>query len=653
MFNTKTILYSVTTMAVIGFIAFTLYNQGIFKIADTTTVDTSVALSAIPVEIKDLQQYDELEGILEYGKDFQIKPSGNGILTSIATEGSELERGSLIFTFHSPLNETSLMNTTQQITSASVSVAQAKLALENLQKPASKSQIASADASIAQAKLALENLTNPATAAQLASADSTVAQSLNNLESNKEQLQNKTTALRIARKNYCDQTETLGITTWATQKNICPEDGFIITESAVDIVSINIFKHDNLVTLSNSLLTAYSNYQLAIEAITTSEVSLNSAQEQRTALQTQHPTEKQLDQVNKSLESALQHRSALDETPSDDELASALASLESALQHRLALDETPSDAELASALASLENAKTSLLTAETNKENLYKTTGTFGSILMFGQIHPWREIKLGVTPGQDIKQLKYNLSILGYGTESHTNVSGEIFTTSTEQSLKDLQSDLGLNPTGALPLGDVVFLLGKSVVQYDANFPSIGTEVSSNSVVLSLLPIEQESSLSNKSGVVPSFVSLQKVSTSIPVVNKDLIEVDSQVKIELPNEIEVYGSVSDIGKTAIIPEGNQASDPYLEVSITINDDQSFPEWTGAEVIVYVTREIASAVMAVPVTSLVSVLDGGYGLEVVTNNATQLVPVEVGMHSGGWVEVSSEYIKEGTQVMNPK
>ena len=125
------------------------------------------------------------------------------------------------------------------------------------------------------------------------------------------------------------------------------------------------------------------------------------------------------------------------------------------------------------------------------------------------------------------------------------------------------------------------------------------------------------------------------------------------MKIELPNEIEVYGSISDIGKTAIIPEGNQASDPYLEVSITINDDQSFPEWTGAEVIVYVTREIASAVMAVPVTSLVSVLDGGYGLEVVTNNATQLVPVEVGMYSGGWVEVSSEYIKEGTQVMNPK
>ena len=58
-------------------------------------------------------------------------------------------------------------------------------------------------------------------------------------------------------------------------------------------------------------------------------------------------------------------------------------------------------------------------------------------------------------------------------------------------------------------------------------------------------------------------------------------------------------------------------------------------------------------MAVPVTSLVSLLGGGYGLEVVTNNTTQLVPVEVGMYSDGWVEVRSEYLKTGVQVMNPK
>ena len=58
-------------------------------------------------------------------------------------------------------------------------------------------------------------------------------------------------------------------------------------------------------------------------------------------------------------------------------------------------------------------------------------------------------------------------------------------------------------------------------------------------------------------------------------------------------------------------------------------------------------------MAVPITSLVSLLRSGYGLEVVTDNATQLVPVEVGMYSDGWVEISSEYIQTGVQVMNPK
>lgn len=626
MFNAKTIMSSITTLVVIGFIAFTLYNQGIIKVSNTTTIDTSVALSTVAVEIRDLKQYDELEGILEYGEDFEAKSNGDGILTFVATEGSELDRGSLIFTFHSQLSETALMNADQQIRSASASVAQTKLALENLQKPPSKSQIASAEASIAQAKLSLENLKTPPTAAQIASADASVAQSLNSLNSNREQLENKTNSLRIARKNYCDQVESLGLNLWANLENICPEDDSIISETAIDTLSNNLFKHDDLVTLSNNLLIAYNNYQTAIESTNTSEISLNSAQEQRTALQTDTPTEKQLDQANKNLESALQHRSALDETPSDSELTSSLLSLE--------------------------NAKASLLTAETNKENLYESSGTFGSILLFGQIPAWREIKLGVTPGLDIKQLKHNLVMLGYGSESPINESSEIFTALTMQSIKNMQADLGLNSTGTLSLGDVVFLPGKSIVQYNSNFPSIGTVANPNAVVLSLLPIEEES-LSNNALNSSSYKSLQKVSTTIPVVNKELIEINSQVKIELPNEVEVYGSVSEIGKIAIVPQGNQSGDPYLEVSITINDDKSFPEWTGADVTVYVTREIASEVMAVPITSLVSLLRGGYGLEVVTDNATQLVPVEVGMYSDGWVEISSEYIQTGVQVMNPK
>ena len=301
---------------------------------------------------------------------------------------------------------------------------------------------------------------------------------------------------------------------------------------------------------------------------------------------------------------------------------------------------------------SLENAEASLLTAKTNKENLYESSGTFGSILLFGQIPAWREIKLGITPGLDIKQLKHNLVMLGYGSESPINESSEIFTALTMQSIKNMQADLGLNSTGTLSLGDVVFLPGKSIVQYNSNFPSIGTVANPNTVVLSLLPIEKES-LSNNALNSSSYKSLQKVSTTIPVVNKELIEINSQVKIELPNEVEVYGSVSEIGKIAIVPQGNQSGDPYLEVSITINDDKSFPEWTGADVTVYVTREIASGVMAVPITSLVSLLRGGYGLQVVTDNATQLVPVEVGMYSDGWVEISSEYIQTGVQVMNPK
>ena len=624
MLNPKIILSSITTMAVIGFIVFTLYNQGILQITETSTMDKDLELSIVPVEIKDLQQYDELNGILEYGEDIEIKPSDSGVLTSIADEGSELHRGSLIFTFYSTHSETSLLSANQQIASANASIAQAELALENLQQSASKAQIASANASIAQAELALENLTNPVSTAQIASADASVAQAFNNLQSNKEQLKTKTTNLRIARKNYCDQSESLGFNTWGVISNICPEDGLVITKPAIETLYENIFKHDDLVTFGNNLLTAYNNYKISTESVNSSEVSLKSTQEQLNALITETPTEKQLDQANKNLESAI--------------------------QHRVALDETPSDSQLKSSSASLENAKASLLTAKMNKENLYKNTGQFASILMFGEMPAWREIKEGMSAGPDIKQLKENLALLGYGLESSANQSNEIFTTMTKESIKKMQADFGINETGQISLGDIVFLPGKSVVQYDVNFPAIGSEVSANNVILSLLPIEEEYS-SKKSGKSQSPKSLQKVSTTIPVVDKDLIEIGLQVKIELPSEIEIYGSISEIGKIAIIPAGNQAGDPYIEVSISLN--QSYPTWTGADVIVFVTRNLASNVLAVPVTSLLSLLEGGYGLEVVTGNSTQLVPIEIGMYSGGWVEVESEYIKEGSQVINPK
>ena len=68
-------------MAVIGLVLFFLLTNGLIGLPSQTEGKQSVSLATATVEIRDLKQYEELDGILEYGETVQIKPSKNGVLT--------------------------------------------------------------------------------------------------------------------------------------------------------------------------------------------------------------------------------------------------------------------------------------------------------------------------------------------------------------------------------------------------------------------------------------------------------------------------------------------------------------------------------------------------------------------------------------------
>ena len=57
------------------------------------------------------------------------------------------------------------------------------------------------------------------------------------------------------------------------------------------------------------------------------------------------------------------------------------------------------------------------------------------------------------------------------------------------------------------------------------------------------------------------------------------------------------------------------------------------------------------VLAVPVNALLARQGGGYGVELAANH--RVVPVEVGLFAGGYVEVSGRSIREGTRVVVPR
>ncbi len=494
-----------------------------------------------------------------------------------------------------------------QIASANAAVAQAELALENLITPATPAQIASANAAVAQAELALENLITPATPAQIASANAAVAQAEVSLTMAQGSIDTAWASRRIARGEFCDRAALAFSPDWIFRDPICPAHDGPLTDSAIKTLQQMMFTNDFIVTEANSLLNANQSYQSAVGSSASATESLKSAQEQRAALD-DPPTAAELAQATESLKSAQEQRAALDDLPTAAELAQATESLKSAQEQRAALDDPPTAAELAQVDASLESARASLETALATRSELIE--GPSAGVLMFGDVPAWREFRDGMTPGEDVKQLKQNLIALGYGSIESLQMN-QNFDAETADAIKKMQAGLGLVASGRIAFGDIVFLPGTSVVESSLSFPNLGTTVNLGTILVSLLPIERiETQIGQSGDISITTESLQRVMTSIEVADQDLIDVGSEVRIELPDESVVSGTVREIGNVAVIPQGGQAGDPYFEVSVAIDGNANLFKWTGAPVIASVTKRLADDVLAAPVTSLLALLGGG-------------------------------------------
>lgn len=384
-------------------------------------------------------------------------------------------------------------------------------------------------------------------------------------------------------------------------------------------------------------------------ALAQAEASLNAAREQRAALD-DPPTAAQ-GAPEASLEAALAQRAALDEAPTANALAQAEASLNAAVAQRAALDDPPTAGQIAQAEASLHSARGSLNIAVTNRNDLVE--GALAGVLMFGDAQMWREFRDSMAPGEDVRQLEQNLVALEYADFGSMSVD-DVFDAATADAITSMQADMGLIETGRIALGAVIFLPGASVVASSPTPPSLGVNLNSGTVMATLTPIERVEMLIGATGdVTVTSESLQQVSTTIEVEDQDLIELGSEVQIELPDETVVSGAVVEIGSIAVVPQVGQGA-PYLEVSVAIDGAADLYEWTGAPVTVSITKQLAANVLAVPVTSLLALLGGGYAVEVhVSSVATRLVAVEAGVYADGWVEVTGVGLEVGAEVVVPR
>ena len=541
------------------------------------------------LEQKDLKTYESFSGTLKYEDDVRIITIEEGILTYLAPEGQPLTRGAEIYRIYQSPGDSELLAADQQVTSADANVAQAELGLENLNSPATAAQIASADASVAQAELGLETLNSPATAAQIASADANVTQAESNLAQGKNTVITTDAARLIARQSLCT-VDNQDEASW-----LCPDNlrGQLFPDkliaSLIDMISNNI-----LAAEANSLLNAQKNYEAALES---------------------------LEVLEKNLEQGLANRSELDEPPTEAELLQATRSLNSAVS--------------------------TLDIALQNRKELVE--GYSASLLMFGDLSLWRDMKEGIAPGEDINQLQLNLIALGYGT-TETLEMDSIFDSNTAAAIMKLQSDLNLISSGEIGFGEIIFAPGTSMVNSSSTLPNIGEKIKTSVELFSLTPIEKISTQIGSDGAISiASKSLQKIEIQVDVADQNLVLKGSEVEIELPDESTIVGIVHEVGSFAVVP---QDGDPFLEVSIAVEGSTEYFKWTGAVVTVNATKELAKGVLASPVNGLLALLSGGYALEILTETGTTLVPVETGIYADGWVEINGSGLQPGTEIIVP-
>jgi multidrug efflux pump subunit AcrA (membrane-fusion protein) len=255
--------------------------------------------------------------------------------------------------------------------------------------------------------------------------------------------------------------------------------------------------------------------------------------------------------------------------------------------------------------------------------------------LLYGSIPLWRRLDRSSPDGADIRELERNLVALGYDPDGNIEVDDR-WDSATTAAVKRWQEDLGVAKTGAVELGDVVFLPGPR---------RIGQE---KTTVGAMLQPGAE--------VMDTSSTTRIVTVDLDTDKRSLVQTGDKVRVELPNASTIRGTIVSIGKVAETSQDSQSGDqsnPTIEVRVSLARGSKTGAFDEAPVDVSLAKETAKNVLSVPVNALLALAEGGYAVEVVTGTgSTRLVGVEPGMYAGSLVEITGRGLKAGMKVVVP-
>jgi peptidoglycan hydrolase-like protein with peptidoglycan-binding domain len=252
-------------------------------------------------------------------------------------------------------------------------------------------------------------------------------------------------------------------------------------------------------------------------------------------------------------------------------------------------------------------------------------------ILLNGGTPASRSLSAG-DRGPDVRELNADLVAMGYAARPALDPSSDYFGPATAAALSRMQGAVGVSRTGAVPLGQTVFLPAPlRITQVDA---TLGADADAGATIL------QATS------------TVRQVRVNVDATEQSSLRAGDPVLITLPNYQDTTAVVASVGTVA---SGSGSSTPTIPVDITLTHPQDAGSLDQAPVRVQISTAGVNNALIVPVTALLPQTGGGYAVETVDPHGTHhLVPVTLGLFddADGLVQVMSQHLSAGQAIVVP-
>ncbi|KQR16320.1 efflux RND transporter periplasmic adaptor subunit [Cellulomonas sp. Leaf334] len=241
-----------------------------------------------------------------------------------------------------------------------------------------------------------------------------------------------------------------------------------------------------------------------------------------------------------------------------------------------------------------------------------------------GAAPAWRDLGPASVDGVDVRQLEQALTDLGHAAGLDLTVDDD-WTSVTTAAVRRWQKALGVARTGTVRLGDVLFT--PEDMRVDEHLADLGALVEPGAPVLSVGSTQR------------------LVTVTLRTSQAALAPVGGAATLTLPDGTSTDGTITATGVVTVDEQ------PQLRVTIAPADALVDGLVEGTPVEVGLDQTVASDVLLVPVTALVALADGGYGVQkVLADGTSRYVTVTAGAFAGTSVEISGEDVAEGDDVV---